>query len=80
MVSNFLLPLFGTRIVPVTQQVSERWGILSAQRQQSGAPLKTADGLIAATAIEHGLTLVTRNVKDFLGLGVTIANPWEPQL
>jgi len=34
------------------------------------------DGLIAATALEHDLTLVTRNVKDFANLGVTILNPW----
>jgi toxin FitB len=36
-----------------------------------------ADGLIAATALEHGLTLVTRNVKDFYLLGVPILNPWD---
>ncbi len=36
-----------------------------------------ADGLIAATALEHGLTLATRNVKDFDGLGVTIINPLD---
>jgi predicted nucleic acid-binding protein len=36
-----------------------------------------ADGFIAATALEHGLTIVTRNVKDFDGLGVGIFNPWE---
>lgn len=35
------------------------------------------DGMIAATALEHGLTLVTRNVRDFAGLGVTLLNPWE---
>jgi predicted nucleic acid-binding protein len=33
--------------------------------------------MIAATALEHGLTLVTRNTKDFAGLGVTIVNPWD---
>lgn len=36
----------------------------------------TADGLIAATAIEHGLTIVTRNVKDFGGIEVPLFNPW----
>jgi toxin FitB len=36
-----------------------------------------ADGLIAATALEHDLTVVTRNVKDFAGLGVTVFNPWD---
>jgi predicted nucleic acid-binding protein len=36
-----------------------------------------ADGLIAATALEHDLTVVTRNVRDFTGLGVALLNPWE---
>ena len=42
-----------------------------------GRSLGVADGMIGATALEHGLTLVTRNVKDFAGLGVTIFNPWD---
>jgi predicted nucleic acid-binding protein len=74
---NFLLPLFAGRILPVTQAVGDRWGILDAESQLRGNPLNTADGMIAATGIEHGLTVVTRNVQDFLGLGVTLLNPWE---
>ena len=35
------------------------------------------DGLVAATALEHGLAVATRNVKDFVGLGVEVFNPWE---
>lgn len=42
-----------------------------------GAPLNTADGLIAATALEHDLILVTRNTRDFTGPGVPLLNPWE---
>ena len=42
-----------------------------------GAPLNTADELIAATALEHDLALVTRNTRDFAGLGVPLLNPWE---
>lgn len=64
------------RILPVTEAIAERWGRLEAQRQRLGLPLNTADGQIAATALEHGLTLVTRNVKDFRDLGVTLFNPW----
>jgi predicted nucleic acid-binding protein len=45
--------------------------------RKSGKTPSQPDLLIAATAIEHDLTLVTRNVKDFTGLGVTIVNPWE---
>ncbi len=65
------------RILPVTEAIAERWGKLEAKRQRLGLPLNTADGQIAATALEHGLTLVTRNEKDFADLGVSILNPWE---
>jgi predicted nucleic acid-binding protein len=69
--------LFGRRVLSVTQAIAERWGILDSQRQMAGQPLGIADGMIAATAFEHGLTVVTRNAKDFAGLGVPIFNPWE---
>jgi predicted nucleic acid-binding protein len=69
--------LFSGRILSVTRSIAERWGVLEAQRQLAGRPLNVPDGLIAATALEHGLTLVTRNVKDFSGLGVTVFNPWD---
>jgi predicted nucleic acid-binding protein len=52
-------------------------GKLDGLRQLMGRPLQAPDGMIAATALEHGLTVVTRNVKDFDGLGVTILSPWE---
>ena len=68
---------FGDRVLPVTQGIAERWGSLDAQRQQIGRPLGVVDGMIAATALERGLTVVTRNVKDFTGLGVAIFNPWD---
>ena len=70
-------PWFKDRILPVTENVAERWGRLTAEQRRSGRQVAVADGLIAATALEHGLTLVTRNVKDFDGLGLTIINPWE---
>ena len=72
-----LIPMFADRILPVTQAIADRWGIMSGERQQMGRPLGMADGLIAATALEHGLALVTRNAKDFESIGVTIFNPWE---
>ena len=72
-----LLPLFAGRILPVTQRVGNHWGVLGGQCQLRGTPLNTADGMIAATALEHDLTVVTRNSKDFAGLGVTVFNPWD---
>ena len=68
---------FAGRILPVTEPVAERWGRLAAIRQLKGRPLKVADGLIAATALEHDLTLVTRNERDFEGLGLELFNPWN---
>jgi toxin FitB len=72
-----LRPWFGDRILPVTPSIAERWGVLSGECRLKGRQLKVADGLIAATALEHDLQIVTRNVKDFEDLGVTVLNPWE---
>jgi len=74
---RYLLPLFAGRILPVTQTIADRWGILSGERQLRGTPLSMADGIIAATALEHDLTVVTRNVKNFASLGVAFFNPWD---
>lgn len=68
---------FQERILAVTAPIAERWGVLDAERQLAGRPLNIADGMIAATALEHDLTLVTRNVKDFADLGVRLLNPWD---
>ena len=74
---DVLRPWFLGRILPVDERIAERWGVLSGQCRLKGRPLKVADGFIAATALEHDLTLVTRNVKDFAGVGVTVFNPWD---
>jgi predicted nucleic acid-binding protein len=74
---------FAGRIVPVTEAIAERWGNLAAAAKQKGMTLAVVDGLIAATALHHELTVVTRNVKDFAGLGADVFNPWDdttPQL
>jgi len=68
---------FAGRILPVTESIAERWGSLAASRKRSGAALAVVDGVLAATALEHGLTLVTRNVRDFAGLGPALLNPWD---
>ncbi len=60
----------------MTLAIAERWGAFEGARQLRGRPLNTADGMIAATAWEHGLTLVSRNVKGFQDLGLSIPNPW----
>jgi toxin FitB len=74
---NELLVWFEGRILSVTKTVADRWGVLDGECLLRGTPANTADGMIAATALEHDLTVVTRNVRDFAGLGVTILNPWD---
>jgi predicted nucleic acid-binding protein len=58
--------------IPITAEISERWGELSSRRS-----LPVIDALLAATALEFGLTLATRNTKDFDGLGISIVNPFQ---
>ncbi len=68
---------FQERILPVDLNVSLRWGQLTAHCRRIGFTLPMADGLIAATALEHRLRLMTRNVKDFQASGVSVINPWD---
>jgi predicted nucleic acid-binding protein len=61
------------RLLDIDAQVADRWGRVQAS---TGRTLPVIDGLLAATALQYDLTLVTRNIKDFEGLGVQIVNPW----
>ena len=64
---------FAGRILPVDAQVADRWGrLLSA----AGRPLPAIDSLLAASAAQHGLSMVTRNSRDFADLGLDVINPW----
>lgn len=67
-----LKQFYGERILPVTLEVAVVWGKLGGLR-----PIPPEDGLMAATAMVHGLTLVTRNVRNVEGLGVALLNPWN---
>ena len=62
---------FGDRILPIDGTVANEWGRLTAIR-----PLPVIDGLLAATAKVHGMTLVTRNIADIANLGVHVINPF----
>ncbi len=67
-----LLASHEARILPVDQRVAEEWGRLAARRT-----LSVVDGLLAATALAHGLTLVTRNTRDVAGTGAAVLNPFS---
>jgi predicted nucleic acid-binding protein len=68
---------FAGRVLPIDHAVAERWGDLMAQSRRSGVALSVMDGFFAATALANNLTLVTRNVKDFVAFGVLLLNPWD---
>jgi predicted nucleic acid-binding protein len=63
---------YADRLLPVTMEISEAWGRLSVPN-----PLPAIDGLLAATALVHGLTLVTRNTSDVARTGVRLFNPFS---
>jgi toxin FitB len=67
---------FDGRVLPVDKSIADRWGVLRAQAQMKGRPLSIVDGLLAAIALQHNLTIVSRNVSDFAAVGAAVANPW----
>jgi predicted nucleic acid-binding protein len=68
---------FEDRILAIDQEVADRWGLLTAAARNSGIVLPVIDGLLAATALEHNLTLVTRDTGQIPSMGVAVFNPWE---
>lgn len=68
---------FSGRILPVDRDVATHWTALVVHGVRTGKPLPAIDSLIAATALAHGLTVVTRNSRDFENAGVETFNPWE---
>ena len=68
---------FAGRILAIDGDVADRWGWIMAQARVKGMTLPVVDGLLAATALRHNLTAVTRNVSDFAVAGLIVINPWE---
>ena len=69
---------FAGRILSIDATVADRWGLLAAVAKIKGIHLSAIDGLLAATAIHHNLTIVSRNAGDFTNTQVPVLNPWEP--
>lgn len=67
---------FGDRITPIDLETAEIWGQLTASGQRRGLAIPAADGLIAATALRHGLHVATRNTPHFEAAGAMVINPW----
>jgi len=67
---------FANHILPIDRAIADRWGRLAARAAAAKSALPVIDGLLAATAMEHNLTLVTRNTRDVAASGVPVFNPW----
>ena len=74
--SSDLVLRFAGRLLAIDQPVADRWGRLAAQVGPKSL-LPVIDGLLAATALHHNLTLVTRNIKDVAATAVPVFNPWS---
>lgn len=80
LVQNYLEKVrnrFTGRILPITERTFLVWGKMMAEFEQRGIVRPALDSLLEATALEHDLILVTRNVRNFQYSSVTILNPWE---
>jgi toxin FitB len=74
------LPLrFEERILAVDQGVADLWGVAMARSEKKGHAMDSMDAFVAATAEAHDLTLVTRNIKDFEHVEISLMDPWQPR-
>jgi len=67
---------FAQRILLIDSAVADRWGVLSAEAKRAGKSIHAIDGLLAATPMQHNLTIVSRNARDFAAAPVQTLNPW----
>ncbi len=70
-------PMFEGRVLPITEEIMLRWRLLVEEGRKVGHTFPQPDLIIAATAIEHNLTLVTRDRRGFDKVRIPIVNPWE---
>ena len=76
-ISNDLIQRFRGRILNVDEEVAVVWGRIQGEAERRGRPMPAIDSLIAATALAHQLTVVTRNSSDIEQSGVSVFNPWN---
>ena len=69
--------LFAGRIWPFSSEAAHWYAELLRRRERLARPMATADAVIAATALAHGVPLATRNINDFVEIGLELINPWD---
>jgi len=68
---------FAGRILPIDAAIADRWGLIAAEAKRRGTALPVIDGLRAATALHHNLTVISRDIAAFTNAQVQAFNPWE---
>jgi predicted nucleic acid-binding protein len=68
---------YSDRLLAIDLETCRLWGEITARAQKAGRVVHATDGLIAASALRHGLRVMTRNTSDFEPTGVLLLNPWE---
>jgi predicted nucleic acid-binding protein len=74
--TNDLPNRFDGRLIDVDKDVANQWGLIVGRAQATGRPIGAMDAFLAATAVQHGLVLATRNQSDFEASGIQLFNPW----
>lgn len=72
-------PMFDGRTLPVTEDIMFRWRLLVEDGRRAGHTFSQPDLIIAATALQHGLTIVSRDTSDYQRAGAAVLNPWAAQ-
>ena len=75
--TNTIRPMFDERVLPVTEDIMFRWRVLVEEGRKTGHTYSQPDLIIAATALDHGLTMVTRDRSDYDKARVPVVNPWD---
>lgn len=70
-------PMFAQRVLPVTEDIMFKWRLLVEEGRKMGHTFSQPDLIIAATALEHGLTIVSRDTSDYTKARVPLRNPWK---
>ncbi len=73
-------PMFEQRVLPVTEEIMFKWRLLVEDGRKAGYTFSQPDLIIAATALHHGLTVVTRDVSDYERVRAPVFNPWVDPL
>ena len=68
---------FAGRIFSFDDRAAEAYGDIVAAAERAGTPINVADGLIAAIALVHGMSIATRDIGDFDAAGAPLVNPWD---